>query len=119
GGAPDERVMGRYVLSRLALMVPTLLGVAVITFVILGVVPGDIVQLHFAEGAFVPKEQIEAERVRLGLAQPLWLQFGTWIWGLVRVDFGRSMWTDQPVGQEIALRLELSLQLAIMATVLA
>jgi peptide/nickel transport system permease protein len=100
-------------------MIPTLFGVALITFIILRVVPGDIVALRYAEGAFVPREQIEAERVRLGLTQPLWVQFGSWLWGLVRLDFGRSMWTDQPVAQEIAIRLELSLQLAIMATLIA
>jgi peptide/nickel transport system permease protein len=109
----------RYVIARLALMVPTLFGVALITFIILRVVPGDIVQQRFAEGAFVPREQIEAERTRLGLNQPLWLQFVSWLWGFVRLDFGRSMWTDQPVAQEIAIRLELSLQLAIMATLIA
>jgi peptide/nickel transport system permease protein len=109
----------RYVVGRVALMVPTLLGVALITFVILRVVPGDIVQLRYAEGAFVPREQIEAERTRLGLNQPLWLQFAAWIAGFARLDFGRSMWTDQPVAHEIAIRLELSLQLAIMATLIA
>lgn len=111
--------MTRYLVSRLTLMVPTLLGVALITFVILRIVPGDVVQLHYAEGAFLPREQLEAERARLGLNQPLWLQFVTWVGGIVRLDFGRSMWTDQPVSQEIALRLGLSVQLAIMATLIA
>ncbi|MDQ3810626.1 MAG: ABC transporter permease, partial [Chloroflexota bacterium] len=111
--------MTRYIIGRLALMVPTLLGVAVITFVILRIVPGDIVQLRYAEGAFVPREQIEAERDRLGLTAPLPLQFVQWLWGMVRLDFGRSMWTDQPVAHEIAIRLELSLQLALMATLIA
>src|SRR5215216_8202105 len=100
--------MTRYIVNRLVLMVPTLLGVALITFVILRVVPGDIVELRYSEGAFVPREQIEAERVRLGLTQPLWLQFLTWLWGLLRLDFGTSMWTEQPETHEIALRLELS-----------
>src|SRR6185436_11078592 len=109
----------RYIANRLALMVPTLLGVALITFFIMRVVPGDIVQLRYAEGAFVPREQIEAERVRLGLTQPIWLQFATWLWGFVRLDFGQSMWTEQPVTHEIAIRLELSLQLALMATFIA
>jgi peptide/nickel transport system permease protein len=111
--------MTRYIANRLALMIPTLFGVALITFIILRVVPGDIVALRYAEGAFVPREQIEAERVRLGLTEPLWVQFGSWLWGVVRLDLGRSMWTEQPVAQEIAIRLELSLQLAIMATLIA
>jgi peptide/nickel transport system permease protein len=109
----------QYIVRRTALMLPTLLGVALITFIMLRVVPGDIVQLRYAEGAFVPREQIEAERARLGLNQPIWLQFVSWLGGLLKLDFGTSMWTDQPVAHEIAIRLELSLQLAIMATLIA
>ena len=112
--------MQRYVLSRLGLMVPTLLGVALITFLIMRVVPGDVVTLRYAaEGAFVPKETLDAERVRLGLHLPLWRQFGEWLWGAVRLDFGVSMWTGRPIAQEIAIRLPLSIQLAVMATVIA
>src|SRR5687768_3172743 len=109
--------MLRYVFSRLALMIPTLLGVAVITFLIMRVVPGDVVTLRYAaEGAFVPKETLDAERVRLGLHLPLWRQFVDWIWGVVRLDFGVSMWTGRPIAHEIGIRLPLSLQLALMAT---
>jgi peptide/nickel transport system permease protein len=112
--------VARYILTRLLLMVPTLLGVAVLTFVLLRVVPGDVVTLKYAgEGAFVPHETIEAERARLGLDQPLWRQFVDWIAGVVRFDFGTSMWTGRPIAHEIAIRFELSLQLAIMATIVA
>ncbi len=110
--------MLRYVATRLVLMIPTLLGVAILTFLLLRVVPGDVVTLKYSgEGAFVPRETIEAERIRLGLDQPLWQQFADWIWGVAHLDFGVSMWTGRPIAQEIAIRLELSLQLAIMATV--
>src|SRR5579875_361023 len=112
--------MARYILTRLLLMIPTLVGVAVLTFLLLRVVPGDVVMLKYAgEGAFVPHETIEAERARLGLDQPLWRQFVDWMWGVVRFDFGLSMWTGRPIAHEIAIRLELSLQLAIMATLVA
>lgn len=112
--------MARYILTRLLLMVPTLLGVAVLTFILLRVVPGDVVTLKYAgEGAFVPHETIEAERARLGLDQPLWRQFVDWMAGVVRLDFGTSMWTGRPIAHEIAIRFELSLQLAIMATLVA
>ncbi|MGH7423989.1 MAG: ABC transporter permease, partial [Candidatus Methylomirabilales bacterium] len=59
------------------------------------------------------------ERAQLGLDQPLWKQFIDWIWGIVRLDFGTSMWTGRPITYEIAIRLQLSLQLAIMATAVA
>jgi peptide/nickel transport system permease protein len=112
--------MGRYILARLALMGPTLVAVAVLTFLLLRVVPGDVVTLKYSgEGAFVPHETIEAERARLGLDQPLWRQFVDWVWGAARLDFGLSMWTGRPIAHEIAIRLELSLQLAVMATVVA
>ncbi len=101
-------------------MVPTLFGVAVITFLIMRVVPGDVITLRYAgEGAFVSKETLDMERVRLGLHLPLWQQFADWLWGAVRFDFGVSMWTGRPISHEIAIRLPLSLQLAIMATFIA
>jgi peptide/nickel transport system permease protein len=112
--------MTRYVLTRLAMMVPTLLGVAILTFLLLRVVPGDVVTLKYSgEGAFVPRETIEAERVRLGLDKPLGEQFVDWMGGAVRLDFGLSMWTGRPIIQEIAIRLPLSLELAVMATTIA
>lgn len=112
--------MRQYIFKRLLLMIPTLFGVAVLVFVLLRVAPGDIVELKYAgTGAFAPKEAIEQERAQLGLDKPLWHQFVTWIWGIVRFDFGNSMWTGRPITHEIAIRLELSLQLAVMATIVA
>jgi len=112
--------MQRYILRRFLLMIPTLLGVAVLVFFLLRVAPGDIVELKYAGvGAFVSQEAMDAERAQLGLDQPLWKQLIDWIWGIVRLDFGTSMWTGRPITYEIAIRLQLSLQLAIMATVVA
>src|SRR5437870_12234455 len=101
-------------------MVPTLLAVAVIIFVLVRVIPGDIVELRLVSGgSFVTKSVIEAERARLGLNKPIWRQFVDWMSGLPRLDLGRSMWTAAPIIQEIALRFQLSLQLAIMSTLIA
>jgi peptide/nickel transport system permease protein len=112
--------MRRYILKRLLLMIPTLLGVAVLVFLMLRVAPGDIVEMKYAgTGAYAPKEMLDRERAQLGLDKSLWHQFISWIWGIVRFDFGNSMWTGRPVIHEIAIRLELSLQLALMATVVA
>jgi peptide/nickel transport system permease protein len=112
--------MVRYIVKRLLLMIPTLLGVAVIIFFLMRVVPGDVVELRFAgESSFASKENLDKERVRLGLDKPLWKQFATWMWGIVRLDFGTSMWTGAPISEEIRLRFALSLQLAIMATIIA
>jgi peptide/nickel transport system permease protein len=67
----------------------------------------------------VTKSVIEAERARLGLNKPLWQQFWEWMAGLVRFDLGTSMWTGGSILREIALRFQLSLQLAIMSTLIA
>ena len=112
--------MPRYLLTRLLLVVPTLLSVAVLIFVLVRVVPGDIVELRMVlGGSYVTPQVLAAERARLGLDRPLWAQFSAWMTGIVRGDLGLSMWSGEPVAKEIALRLELSLQLAVMATVIA
>src|SRR5580765_7250824 len=101
-------------------MIPTLLGVAVLIFFLMRVVPGDIVELRFSgESAYASKENLDKERARLGLDKPVWQQFVSWMGGLVRLDFGTSMWTGAPITEEIRLRFALSLQLAIMATIVA
>jgi len=106
----------RYLVTRLLLMVPTLLGVAVATFLLLRVAPGDIAVLHLGgEGGIINQADLQAERARFGLDQPLWLQFVTWAGGLLHGDLGRSMWTDRPVATEISLRFGLSLELASLA----
>jgi peptide/nickel transport system permease protein len=110
--------MPRYILNRLLLMIPTLFGVAVLVFFLLRLAPGDPVQAML-EGANVSQEVVAAERARLGLDQPLHVQFYRWFKGVIVGDFGTSMWTGKPVIEEIGARLELSLQVAVMATVLA
>ncbi len=112
--------MTRYIGNRLLLMIPTLIGVAVITFFLLRVVPGDVVQVKMlADGGAVSPEAIEAERIRLGLNQPLLVQFGQWMVGLFTFDLGRSMWTDRPVIDEIIARFPVTLEVAILATLFA
>jgi peptide/nickel transport system permease protein len=107
-------------IKRLLLMIPTLFGVAVLVFFMLRVAPGDIVELKYAgSGTFAPKEALDRERVQLGLDKPLVQQFATWIVGITRLDFGNSMWTGRPIIDEIKIRLELSVQLALMATLVA
>jgi peptide/nickel transport system permease protein len=109
-----------YTAKRILWAIPTLFGVAVLVFVILRLMPGDIVELRMrAEGGHVAPEVIAQERARLGLDKPVIYQFGDWIGGLMVGDFGTSMWTGRPVIQEIGSRLELSMQVAIMATILA
>ncbi len=112
--------MRQYLIRRVLLMIPTLLGVALVIFLLMRVVPGDIVELKYAgEGASISKETLQKERELLGLDKPLWYQFGSWMWGLMRGNFGVSMWTGRPIMHEVSIRFELTLQLAIMAMIIS
>lgn len=98
-------------------MGPTLFGVALVIFILMRIIPGDIVELRLAgEGGMVDQAAIEQERVRLGLDKPLYEQFGSWLWGAIQFDFGESMWTGRPLSLELEQRFQLSMQIAIMAT---
>jgi peptide/nickel transport system permease protein len=99
-------------------MIPTLVGVAILTFVIMRAVPGDIVGLKYA-GSPVPQSVIDQERHQLGLDKPMWEQFTDWMGEIARFDLGTSLWTGHSVVEEIQIRLPLSIELAIIATLLA
>jgi len=110
----------KYLVKRFLLMLPTLLGVALVTFLLIRVIPGDVVELRYSgDRGAVSQDVLDKERARIGLDKPVWQQFATWIWGVVRLDFGTSMWTGAPIWEEIKLRFALSLQVAIMATIVA
>jgi peptide/nickel transport system permease protein len=112
--------MLRYTISRILFMIPTLIGVAVLVFFMLRIVPGDVVEVKLrGDGGNVSQETLDMERKRLGLDKPLVQQFGDWMIGLAKLDLGKSMWTERPVIEEIAIRLELSLEVAILATIFA
>ena len=113
--------MAYYIVKRLLAMIPTLIGVAVLIFVLLRVIPGDVVEARYlAQGSqFVSQDLMNQERHKLGLDQPLWKQFQAWMLGLAHLDLGVSMWTASPVTEEIKLRFALSLQVALMASTLA
>lgn len=106
-----ERIM-----KRVFELLLTLAGLAVLVFVLLRVIPGDIAEAKLqAEGGVASREQVAVERTRLGLDRPLPVQFAHWAGGLVRGDLGNSMLSGRPVSEEIAGRLGVTLQLAVMA----
>ena len=110
--------MYQYIAKRLLLVIPTLFGAAVLVFLLLRLIPGDICDMRLAgEGGLVDEETLNTCRIAMGLNKSLWLQFFDFIWGFIRFDLGISMWTGQPIRHEIGRRFHLSLQVAIMATV--
>jgi peptide/nickel transport system permease protein len=113
--------MRTYILKRLFLIIPTLLGAATLVFLIMRVIPGDVALLIFGgdQAGHIDPKQLEAMRERLGLNDPLWVQFGHWLWGVVRFDFGTSLWTGRPVIEELLIRLPLTLELALLATIVS
>ena len=112
--------MYQYIIKRLLLVIPTLFGAAVLVFLLLRLIPGDICDMRLAgEGGLVDEETLNTCRVVMGIDKSLWLQFVDFIWGFIRFDLGISMWTGQPISYEIGLRFHLSLQVAIMATLSA
>jgi peptide/nickel transport system permease protein len=112
--------MYRYILKRVFLVIPTLLGAAALVFVLMRLVPGDVcvVRLGSSGGTFDPKA-IALCHAELGMDRPLIVQFLDFAWGIVRLDFGTSMWSGNPVTTEIWARLPISLEIAILATVIA
>jgi len=110
-----------YLTKRLLLMIPTLFGVAAVVFVIMRVIPGDVTLLILGgdQTGRIDPQQLAAMRQQLGLDQPVAVQFGQWLWGVVRLDFGTSLWTGQPVIEEVLIRLPLSLEVAILATIVS
>jgi peptide/nickel transport system permease protein len=110
-----------YLAKRLLLIIPTLFGVAAVVFVIMRVIPGDVTLLILGgdQAGRIDPQQIAELRHELGLDQPIAVQFGEWLWGVLRLDFGKSLWTGQPVIEEVLIRLPLSLEVAILATIVS
>ena len=113
--------MRTYIAKRLLLIVPTLFGVAALVFFIMRVIPGDVTLLILGgdQAGRIDPAQIAAMKHQLGLDQPLLVQFGRWLWGVLRFDFGTSLWTGQPVLEELVIRLPLSLELATLASLVS
>ncbi|MFH1485651.1 MAG: ABC transporter permease [Chloroflexota bacterium] len=107
--------MQQYIARRLIYVLLVLLGVTLVIFLLMRVVPGDIVSLITGD-ASVSDEDVEALRHELGLDKPLYEQYLTWIWGVVRLDLGESLWSERPVVDDVIERFPLTLQLAIMIT---
>jgi len=112
--------MSKYIFKRLLMMIPTLLGAAIFVFFLLRMIPGDVCELRLAgTGLYADPDEILLCQKNLGLDQPLFGQFIDFIVGYAKFDLGISMWTGSPITEEIGLRFELSLQVAIMATLVA
>jgi peptide/nickel transport system permease protein len=108
----------RYVLRRVALAVPTLVLVSIIVFAMMRLMPGDVATRMVEGHAYAPT--LDALRHDLGLDRPVHVQYLDWIGGIVlRGDFGRSYWTRQPILEEVARRLPVTLELALLTILIS
>ncbi len=107
--------MGSYLAKRFILMLLTLVGMSILIFVLLRLLPGNIVDIMFDSAGFVDiaeKAEIEKE---LGLDQPIPVQYGQWILGLMQWDLGYSYVSEKPIVDELGPRIPITAKLAALA----
>ncbi len=100
---------------RLIDLAVVLFGVSVITFLMIRLIPGDAVAIMLGANTEVTPERVAELRARIGLDQPIWQQYATWVGGVLRGDLGVSLWTRRPVADEIAVHVWPTLQLTFLA----
>jgi ABC-type dipeptide/oligopeptide/nickel transport system permease component len=109
--------MLRYLIRRLVLTIPVLIGVATLVFALIHFIPGDPAAAMLGEGA--TPEEVHELRERLGLNRPLLVQYGSFLQGVVHGDLGVSLRNDQPVTQQILERMPATAELAFASMTVA
>jgi peptide/nickel transport system permease protein len=111
--------MTTYLLKRALSLPLTLLGVSVVTFLFLRLIPGDAITARLGTSTALSPEQLARMRALFGLDLPIHLQYLNWLGSLLRGDAGFSIRSGQPVVAEIAARLPVTIELALAAAVVA
>jgi peptide/nickel transport system permease protein len=109
--------MWEYLLKRVLLMVPTLFLVTVLVFLMMRMIPGDVV-IQMLEG-YAYADTVEALRHELGLDRPMYVQYVEWMGGVFRGDLGRSLWTKESILTEFARRFPVTLELAVLTLLIS
>lgn len=109
--------MTKYIIRRLLQTIPVLLGVSILVFSLMFLIPGDPARVMAGEGA--SEQTIENLREKLGLNDPAYVQYGRFITSAVKGDLGNSVRSGRPVMDEISARFWITVELAIYSTVLA
>ena len=102
-----------FIIRRILIVIPTLLGVTVIVFLMLRITPGDPAELLLGER--VTPAALDAMREYLGLKEPLYVQYGMFIKRAIRLDLGETIWTREKVSNEIGQRFPATIELALVA----
>ena len=111
--------MTGYIVQRILLIIPTIFLVVTLTFALMHIVPGDAVLAQIEEGTNLRPEQMELMRERLGLDKPLYVQYGEWLWGLLKFDPGVSLFTGRPVMDQLLRAIPISIELIIFSQILS
>ena len=117
--------MRDYIIRRLLLMIPTMVVVSMVVFLMIRLIPGSVVEImafRMMQSQSGGGEPVTVETIRhsLGLDLPMHVQYMDWMEGIVtRGDFGRSLWTDRPVTQEILKRAPVTFELGLLAFIIA
>jgi len=115
--------MGKYAIRRTLLFIPTLLVATILVFTLFWVVPGDPALTILAGGegdsGAVSPEQLQQLRQTLGLDRPIYVQYASWLTNVLRGDLGTSLWYKTPVWNQLKGRFLVTMELAVMAIVLA
>jgi peptide/nickel transport system permease protein len=119
--------MRQYLVHRLLQLIPTLVIVSLIVFAIMRALPGDVALLVAAggmgageaSGAQIREEELQEIREILGLNDPLWQQYLTWMGGIVTLDWGDSLVAGRPIGRDVLRRLPVTLELAVLTSLFA
>ena len=106
--------MRQYIAKRLALAVLTLVGVSLIVFFMVRIIPGGVVDQILGENQGTPEERARIER-DLGLDKPNYEQYVSWIGGVVRLDFGKSLRGGNPVSRRLKTALPTTVELSLLA----
>lgn len=110
--------MRKYILRRLILMAPTLVIVVVFVFAIVRAMPGNVILNIYADANLSP-EALAREKARLGLDQPVHIQFITWAGNILQGNLGTSFWSKRPVLDDMKMRLPITFELAAMGLLIA
>src|SRR5258708_37676632 len=102
-----------YIINRVLLVFPTLIGAAALVFVLMRLIPGDICLVRLGSGGTsFTQASLARCHAEIGIDRPWIVQFFEFLWGLARVQFGNSMWSGEPVVTEVATGFPLSLAVA-------
>jgi len=112
--------MYRYILKRVVMVIPTLLGAATLVFILMRLIPGDICVVRLGSGgSSFSEHSVQMCHAELGFDRPVLVQFAAYVWDLFTLHLGNSMWSGKPVVLEITTRLPISLEVALLAAVVA